>query len=265
MLVDTNAYVGHWPFRHREYNSCTSLLGRMNQFGVDVSVVSNMNGVFYKNTQTANEELYEELKSKQEFQERFIPFAVINPIYSGWKDDFKVSTQQMGMRGIRMFPKYHGYDLTNPACVELVKMARDRDLPVAFSLRMVDSRPSSWLDLERKTEWALKDVLPIIREVPDAKYMIVNVAGSTALNEEETELIRNANVIMDTSGRGINRIVSLLDTLGKDKLAFGTHSPILDYLTGLLRIESLRPEEADEETKKLLRYGNAKRILGEVI
>jgi hypothetical protein len=36
----------------------------------------------------------------------------------------------------------------------------------------------------------------------------------------------------------------------------------LDYLTGLLRIESLAPDEADEATKELLRSGNAKRILG---
>jgi uncharacterized protein len=43
--------------------------------------------------------------------------------------------------------------------------------------------------------------------------------------------------------------------------AFGTHSPILDYLTGLLRIESLREDEADQKTKELLRSGNAKRFL----
>ena len=47
-----------------------------------------------------------------------------------------------------------------------------------------------------------------------------------------------------------------------EKFAFGTHSPILDYLTGLLRIESLRPSEADASVIELLRSGNAKRILG---
>jgi hypothetical protein len=53
-----------------------------------------------------------------------------------------------------------------------------------------------------------------------------------------------------------------LKQFGEDKFAFGTHSPILDYLTGLLRIESLLPIEADENTKELLRSGNAKRMLG---
>ena len=45
-------------------------------------------------------------------------------------------------------------------------------------------------------------------------------------------------------------------------LAFGTHSPILDYLSGRLRIESMSEDEADEPTKEMLRSGNAKRILG---
>jgi predicted TIM-barrel fold metal-dependent hydrolase len=262
MLVDINTYIGHWPFRHRAYNTCKALLGRMNQFGVDASVVSNMSGVFYKNTQSANEELYTEIKSDKLFQDRFIPFAVINPIYGGWKDDFEICSNQMGMKGIRLYPKYHGYTLTSPSCIELVKMARDRDLPVALSLRMVDSRPSSWMDLERKTEWALKDIVPIVKEVPDAKYLILNVANSTNLSDEETQLLKNADIIMDTSGRAMNELPKLLTIYGKNKFAFGTHSPILDYLTGLLRIETLRETEADEDTKELLRFGNAKRILG---
>jgi len=52
-----------------------------------------------------------------------------------------------------------------------------------------------------------------------------------------------------------------LERFGREKFAFGSHSPILDYMTGLLRIESLSDEEATDETKDLFRFGNAKRIL----
>ena len=69
-------------------------------------------------------------------------------------------------------------------------------------------------------------------------------------------------MVIDTSGRSVNAIIELLARFGREKFAFGTHSPILDYLTGLLRIESLKNEEANEETKDLFRYENAKRILG---
>jgi hypothetical protein len=261
MLIDSNAYVGQWPFSQRRNNTCDGLLQRMNHFGVNISCISNLNGIFYKNTQAANEELYEEMKSEKRFYNRLVPFAVINPIYAGWKHDLEICHTEMGMKGIRLHPQYHGYELKNPFCVELVKMARDRDLVVAFSLRMVDSRPSSWMDLPIKKEWTLKDIVPIIKEVPDAKYLIVNVANSTQLSDEETALFKEASIVMDTSGRAITNLGELLQIFGKDKFAFGSHTPILDNLTGLLRIESLRESESGEATKELLRSGNIKRLL----
>lgn len=259
MLVDSNAYVGHWPFKHLQYNTCETVLGRMNQFGVDAAVLSNLNGIFYKNTQPANEELAARIRAKRAFADRFIPFAVINPVFGGWKDDFDTCVTRLGMRGIRLYPQYHGYELTHPNLVELVKRARDRGLPVAFSLRMVDSRPSSWLDITQ--EWSLKDLVPIVRQVPDAKYLIVNVANSTQLTDEDQQLFRQANVLLDTSGRHISNLGELLLRFGQTKFAFGTHSPILDYLTGLLRVESLSSQEADAATRELLRSGNINRLL----
>lgn len=260
MFIDSNASVGHWPFKHLQYNTCESLLGRMNQFGVEASVISNLDGVFYKNTQPANEELYQEIRSKKAFSGRFIPFAVINPLFGGWKDDLAACHTKLGMKGLRLYPQYHGYDLLHPACVELVKMARDRGLPVAFSLRLVDTRPSSWLDIEQ--EYALKDILPIIRAVPDAKYLILNVANGIQLNEDDAATLKKADVLLDTSGRLVANLPDLLKTYGQEKFAFGTHSPILDYLSGMLRVEALRPNEADEKVKELLRSGNIKRMLG---
>ena len=260
MLIDSNAYIGHWPFRQFEYDTLDALLGRMKEFGTDVSVVSSLNGIFYKNTQNANEELHQAIRSKKAYRDRFIPFAVINPIYSGWRDDFEECSTKMGMKGIRLYPKYHDYDLTNPSCIKLVQMARDRGLPVALSLRMVDSRPSSWLDIEK--EWSLKDIIPIIKLVPDAKYLILNVANSLDLNDEDTELFAKTEILIDTSGRDIINFGELIMKYGKDKFCFGTHSPILDYCTGLLRIEALRDSEADDSTKELLRSGNLKRFFG---
>jgi uncharacterized protein len=260
MLLDINASVGHWPFQQYKYNTCGTLLEGMNRFGVNISVVSNLNGIFYKNTQSANEELFAELNSDKRFRGRFIPFAVINPIYGGWKDDIETCVSGFGMKGIRLYPLYHDYDLTDPACIELVKMARDKNLVVALTLRMVDSRPRSWMDIQ--TEWSLKDAMPIVKAVPDARYMILNVANSTELDENDTLALKNATVLIDTSGRAISNPGDLLKKFGNDKFAFGTHSPILDYVTGRLRIESLRETEADEQTKELLRSGNAKRMLG---
>ena len=259
MLVDINAYVGHWPFKKLQFNTCEEMLQRMDRFGVDISVISNLNGIFYKNTQSANEELYEEIKSERRFAERFVTFAVINPIYAGWKDDFEICVDKLGMKGIRFFPKYHDYELTDPGCIELVKMTRDRGLPVAFSFRMVDARQRSWLDINN--EWDLKHIIPILKEVPDAKYLLLNHCNDSTLSEDEEVIIKQTNLLIDTSGRSINTLPEMLEKYGAEKFAFGTHSPILDYLTGLLRIDSLRDEEADTGMKEMIRSGNARKIL----
>ncbi|MBO9620508.1 MAG: amidohydrolase [Niabella sp.] len=267
MLIDCNAYVGHWPFLQLQYSNCEGLLSKMNSYGVDLSVISNLNSIFYANTQPGNEELYQELKSRKPFQDRFIPFAVINPIYAGWKKDFKTCIQQWGMKGVRLYPKYHDYAITDANCVELVKMARDANVPVCFNMRMVDSRSRSWMDIDyvtgtKKPEWTMKDILPIVELVPDAKYIVLNYANPVALSDKEKQLIQNARLLMDTSGRGLTHMGEAINSFGVQKFAFGTHAPILDYLTGQLRIESLRPSEATQSDKERIRSGNIKKMLG---
>lgn len=276
-MIDINAYVGHWPFKQLKYNTCGMLLDRMNRFGVDVSVISNINGIFYKNTQSANVELYTELKTEGRFKHRFIPFAIINPMYAGWRDDLETCVTKLGMKGLRLYPQYHDYEISDPSLVELVTRARELGLPVAFNIRMVDSRQRSWMDIPHfeinaaekydpiTREWSLENIVPIIRAVPDAKYMVLNLANSVRLSDADMSLVRRADVLFDTSGReirGNNTLSELLKRFGNDKFAFGTHSPILDYLTGRLRIESLSDSEADEPAKEMLRSGNAKRMLG---
>ena len=108
----------------------------------------------------------------------------------------------------------------------------------------------------------MKDIMPVIKEIPDAKYFVVNAANSMMVEKEDTEILMKSDILIDTSGRVLSNLGDMLLQYGKDKFAMGTHSPILDYLAGILRIESLRETEADEITKQLLRSGNAERMLG---
>ena len=259
MLIDSNAYIGHWPFLQLQYATCKGLLQKMDSYGVDRSVISNINSIFYKNVQSGNEELYNEIQSRKQFANRFIPFAVINPCYAGAMDDLEICHREFGMKGIRLYPKYHDYALTDPACLALTRRARDLGMVVALTLRMVDFRQRSWLDI--KEEWSLRDVMPLIRAVPDAKFMILNIANGPVLSEEDTALFRKTNVLMDTSGRALINLPDLLSRYGETKFAFGTHAPVQDYLTGLLRIDSLRDSEVSPHVRSLMRSENVRRML----
>lgn len=256
MWIDINGYIGQWPYQKHILDDCATLMHRMNRFGVNRTVVTHLNAIHYKNPQTANRMLYEELQNMAGMKERLIPFAVINPTYAGWQYDLKQSLEEYSMKGIAVYPKYHDYDISDVNLTELARMSIEYDVPVALTLRMVDHRSRFWMDVEK--EWMLTDLMPLFRRVPEARYMIRNVANSTRLDNEDMQLMKKVQWLMDTSGRVTNNLEGLIETFGVDKFAFGSHTPILDYVTSRLRIEYL---DRNEEEKDKLRYVNATRFL----
>ncbi len=268
MVIDINASVGHWPFRPLRGNTIDALLERMNVYGVDVSVVANINGIFYNNPQSANEELYEAIRKTGTKGHRFIPFAVINPTYADWQHDLEVSHTKLGMKGIRIYPLYHDYEITHPACIEMVKMAHDRRMPVAIPLRMIDLRQRSWLDINK--ELGFNDIAALVQTVPDARYMVLDTrireyAGATS--DASVQILKNAYVLFDTArasgvpitgpnGAGLQDIIQ---TYGRDKVAFGTGTPLIDYLSPFIRVQVF--EEADAALKEMIWSGNALKML----
>lgn len=265
MWIDINAYTGHWPYKQLHNSTLQGLLTRMNRFGVEKAAVANLSGIHFKNTQPANDALFSEIRSHHKFQDRMIPFGIINPNYPGWQADLVACVRQ-GVRGIRIYPQYHDYLPDDNACIDLVKKCRDLGLIVALTIRMVDSRQRSWLDIPHVAgtaigEWTIKNFVPLIRAVPDADYFILNIANGFAVDAGDADLLKKPNLLFDTSGRSISFLPTFLDQFGAEKFAFGTHSPVLDYVTGMLRIESMNKSEISRSDKELLRSGNALRFL----
>lgn len=258
MWIDINAKLGQWPFKKLLFDDAPTLVQRMDKFGVDLSVVSSLNSVFYKNTQSGNQCLFDEWQSSSILKNRLLPFCVINPTYPGWQYDFRKCIEDWGMYGVCVYPQYHDYDIAHPALIELAVLAQEYDVPIVFTLRMTDFRQRSWMDVTE--EWALADVLPLLKRVPETKYIILNLANSTRLAPEDEAFFNRCNILMDTSGRMLNRLSDHIKRWGIEKFAFGSHTPILDYCTSRLRIEYL-DNEYDHSMKDQIRYRNATKFL----
>ena len=268
MLIDINAYVGNWPYRGLRGNTLGKTLKRMNNYGVDKTVVANLNGLFYVDVQQANEELNEWVGSNDAFKDRFIPFATINPILPWWKDSLEVCHKEFGMKGLRIYPLYHHYKLTDDSCIELIKAARDRDMVISIPLRMTDLRERSWLDVDKALSY--NDVAELVSKVPDAKYMILDARttdGQTTVTPETIKTLKTGNVLFDTSrgcgvpkkGPNAESLHYLKDTFGLDKLAFGTETPFVDYSSPFLRIGVF--EEAGQQGKDMIWSGNVRKMM----
>lgn len=260
MLIDINTRVGQWPFKKLRYNTCKALLERMNQFGVDLSVTSSINGMFYKNVQSGNAELFEEWNSQKDFRKRIVPFGVIDPSYAGWQKDLDTCHSQWGMKGICIYPQYHDYALNEPFVAELLKAATERKMVVSLTVRMLDSRQNSWIDPGK--EETLQHLIPLLRQAPETKFIIGHIANTGSLSNDDVDLLKRGNLLMDTSGRVLNNFKSWLDRYGVEKFAFGSNAPFMDYVSGRLRFELLNNEELPEKGRQRIQHENAARFLG---
>ena len=260
MRVDIHAYIGHWPFRQLRGNTCETLLSNMRRYGIDRAVISNIHGIFYKNTQPANEELAEAVRP---YRREFYPFAVINPTYAGWEYDLETCRQKLGFKGVRLYPQYHDYQASDPRCVAAVRLATRLGMAVAFSLRLVDNRQRSWLDPDR--ELTLNEIAAVMEQVPDGKFILLN-AMLQAASEANSRVFKRADILFDTvyaSGTRISfgsyDLVEAIEIYGAGRFAFGTAAPFREPITALLRIEVTK--ELDSASKDLIWSGNAMRFL----
>lgn len=256
MILDVNAYLGPFAFRPLRHNTADGLLGLMDAKGIGRAAVSSASAITYRNAQAGNEELAAEVRGRAD---RLIPFAVINPAYAGWRDDLR-ACREMGFRGLRLYPRWHRYALSDPACLELVDAATAMRLPISIPMRVEDVRNQSWL--VNVPEVPLAEVAALVAARPDARFLLLNGAGfaNGPLGRRDSglppnyliEISRMDSVLTDEIGR-------LVASLGADRLAFGTGMPFHYPDISLLKLETLRVDEAD---RRRIAGANAESWLG---
>lgn len=251
MLIDTNAYLGPYAFRKLRHNTAGELLKLMDAKGIAKAVVSSAAAITYRDAQSGNEELIEAVRPHRD---RLIPLAVINPFYAGWKDDLK-TCHEWGMKGLRLYPKWHHYELTDPCCLELVRLAAERGMPVSIPLRAEDYRQRSWLvDVPDLTP---KDLVPLIKACPQARFVLVNGAGFSRSPLGQKDQGLPANYVVEISRLSAvlgSEIGQLLTALGPDRVVFGTGMPFNSPDPALVKLEVL---EASEAVKEQIRWQTA--------
>jgi len=146
MIIDTNAYLGFYAFRQLRHNTPSELLRLMDEKRIDLAMVSSASAITYRNAQSANEELAAAVASHRD---RLIPFAVINPAYAGWKDDLRICHEQFGMKGLRLYPKWHNYSLSSGPGRDLIREATARGMVISIPIRVEDYLPPAELASRR--------------------------------------------------------------------------------------------------------------------
>jgi predicted TIM-barrel fold metal-dependent hydrolase len=245
MIIDVNAYLGHFAFRRLRHNTAAAMLALMDSRKIDKAVVSSASAITYRNAQAGNEELAEEVRGHGD---RLIPYAVINPFYAGWQDDLQICHEQFGMAGLRLYPKWHNYQLSSPCCRELVDAATERGMVISIPIRVEDNRQRSWL--LNVPDVPLEEIVELVRAHPKARFILLNGIGYTGspLGRKDNGLPSNYAVELSRLSAVLaNELGQLITNLGAERLIFGTGMPFNYPDPALVKLEVLDAGEADKE------------------
>ncbi|MFH1570777.1 MAG: amidohydrolase family protein [Gemmatimonadota bacterium] len=252
MLIDINTWIGHWPFRQLRDNTAGGLVRRLDDAGIDRAVVANLNSVFYKSPHAGNEELARDTRRRRD---RLLPFASLNPRYPGWREDLRRCAEDLGLCGLRLYPQYQQYALTDPEALELVDAAAALGWAVQVPMRIVDRRQRHHLDLAADLTPA--DLQAAVAARPKVKWMFLN-----ALGVDGARLGPGATWLLDISRLTAllqRNIQALIAAAGAGHLAFGTGLAFKVPEPALVKLEVL---DQPRLVKERIAWRNAAKLLG---
>lgn len=255
MLIDINTYIGHYPFRQVKNMTPCELVKLMDDAGIDMAAVSSMNSVFYRDSQQGNEELAEQIAP---YKGKFIPFAIINPAYTGWKKDFLHCINDLGFKGLELYPYYHQYELNSANCVELVTLAGEMGIPVHLPCALENIRQRHWFDTNENL--SVEQVDALLNLCPDTDIIITNGATSSIAHVlEKSTAGRRGRVYYDFAriDAFLSDFADLIKTAGADRVVFGSVAP-LQYIDP--QLVKLHYGKLSAEDKEKITSGNLKEL-----
>lgn len=261
MIIDCHTYIGQWPFRQLPGIDLESAIRRLDAHSVDMAVITNIHGIFYKNAHRSNEELFEITK---DFPDRTKAMGIINPTYPMWETDLKQCIEEFGFSGIRLFPDYHDYDLRDPRLIECLNTIGEYGAIAGLTCQLTDRRQRSWLDPGQR--YSFMDFARIVEAAPHTKYIIYHAIDESNNRAEALKIFRKNHVCLDTVYGTASGFVGpsemdfkmLIHELGGDRLLFGSSVPFKDYTSSLLRLALFM--ESDPENGKRALWKNPQKV-----
>jgi predicted TIM-barrel fold metal-dependent hydrolase len=179
----------------------------------------------------------------------------VNPKLPDWQEDLRRCHEEHKMRGIRLYPNYHGYKLDDPSFSELLHRASALRLIVQLAVQMEDDRTQH--PLMRVPPVDLAPLADAIRREPKLRLLILH---SNLLRETEiTPFVSAEGVYFDCSWiEGLGGLARFARQVSIRKVLFGSNYPLFYFESALLKVKESGFTDSD---KKALLDGNAQSLL----
>lgn len=238
MFIDISTYVGHWPFRNLKYNTLAGLDTLAQKHDITHMVVANLNGLFYKDANVANEELLEELRAYNG-KTAFLPMAMVNPLYPKWEDDAREMIAN-GFVGFELAPLYHGYKLGmqpkydsyfhEQVALPVMKLAQELGVPVRICASFENIRGRGRMDVFENISG--DEYYALLSKFPDVHVLCTSFSPLSAGEKFSALINERDNIYFDVNSFGECQVYGIpekiLKIASQEQLCYGSLSPF-DY------------------------------------
>jgi uncharacterized protein len=262
-LVDTNVHLFEWPFRRLKYDRTDALVRKLRRHRIKEAWAGSFEAVLHKQLDAANRRLADECRERG--GGLLIPIGAVNPDWPDWAEDLRRCHEQYRMRGIRLYPAYHGYELVHPEVLRLLQAAAKRGLLVQIAIRMEDERVH--LASIRAPVVSASRLPEILIKVPEARVQLLN--SDTVFRDRGLRaLIEQTRLTFDIAAlEGDGGIIRLMNgshptyrgAVPVERLLFGTHAPFFPCESALLK---LFESPLDRPQLDKIMFANARGLLG---
>lgn len=244
-LIDCNAHLGVHPNRELQPVTEEFLSAR----GITEAWVGPMEALLQRDIAAVNK------RHAARCSGRLRAVGVVHPGLPDWPDDLKRCRENHGMKIIRLYPGYHGYELNDARFKKLLELATDQKLHVQIVAQMEDERTQHPLMQVKPVNFG--PLSAVLEQVPEAKVMVLNAKAVMT----QVALRGIPNLWLDMAMiEGVGGVENLLKQWPQNRLVFGTHAPFFYAESSILKLQE---SMLTSEQLSQVRYAAAESWLGE--
>lgn len=254
MIIDVNVSLFRYPTRRVPRDDTAELVKFLQLKHVTQAWAGSFEAVLHRDLGGVNRRLAAECRNEGEGL--LLPFGTVDPLLPDWEEELRRCHEVHGMRGIRLFPNYHGYALDHPQFGKLIELATKRKLIVQIAARLEDPRTQHrQLSVDDVDLQKLKAVLG---RYPSTPIVLLNALMSVPL-DLPSALAETGQVYFELATlEGVAGVERLLKSVSGERLLFGSHAPFFIWEAADLKLqESALPRPMIDQ----IREANAAKLL----
>ncbi len=237
-MLDYNAYIGEWPFYKLPRTTLGELAELHRQNGISGGYVSSLKSIFYNDFYESEAELAEVISGSG-----YHHVVTVNPAFPECPVTLARCIREFCVRGVRIHPAYHGYELTSEVMAGVLEILREYRLPLFINARVHDERLTHMI---HPTQPNIDAVRRFVRENADVKTVLCHFRPDEAF-ALRPELCELENLYAETSAFRANLFENESTTELLRYMLYGSDYPIYPVSASALLFKT---EIEDEKIRK---------------